>query len=228
MALLGGNKKEEFKSINDSFSRIKEDMNKRIQEINGLKHYVESIERRQEQKIEELSRSIEKIRDEFWELKNSLHKEMSEIKELLKSNSNTRNNDQINTLAIKKPLTNSEFEKLKTGLMQELLQLILGNRIVNNTGTAFSNLSHNNINPLEREILKKVEKNKKEIIKNKILELLAIRDMKVSEIKEIIVDQQKYCSKASFYRYFNELKKQERLTEVNLNNKIIVSARINR
>ncbi len=68
---------------------------------------------------------------------------------------------------------------------------------------------------------------KKDIIKAKILEVVESQTVMLPRLKEIIVDNNKYCSKASFYRYFEELKAEEKLCLMTINNKTIVrSSRI--
>lgn len=69
--------------------------------------------------------------------------------------------------------------------------------------------SKHNTNPLQKEVLTKFKRNKKRIIKNKILETIKFKNLSIPEIKEIIVDQMNYCSKASFYRYIEELNRQD-------------------
>jgi hypothetical protein len=58
---------------------------------------------------------------------------------------------------------------------------------------------------LKSEFIRKFKKNKKEIIKQKIIEIIKIKPMSIADLKYNIVDQLKYCSKASFYRYIEEL-----------------------
>ncbi|MBI1970815.1 hypothetical protein HYS47_03640 [Candidatus Woesearchaeota archaeon] len=48
--------------------------------------------------------------------------------------------------------------------------------------------------------------NKKDIVKSKILETISDQQEPLPRLKEIIVDEQGFCSKASFYRYIEELK----------------------
>ncbi|MBT7497650.1 hypothetical protein HN662_04930, partial [Candidatus Woesearchaeota archaeon] len=62
-------------------------------------------------------------------------------------------------------------------------------------------------------VAKKLNRNKKGIIKQKILDLLD-QGISVIEVKDKIVDQQKYCAKASFYRYLEELKREDKFVEV--------------
>jgi hypothetical protein len=59
--------------------------------------------------------------------------------------------------------------------------------------------------PLKSEFDRKFNRNKKQIIKQKILET-AKTTPKVADLKYYIVNQLKYCSKASFYRYIEEMK----------------------
>ena len=60
---------------------------------------------------------------------------------------------------------------------------------------------------LKSELLRSFKRNKKQIIKQRILSLVKSRQMPVAELKEMIVDDKQYCSKATFYRYIDELKK---------------------
>ncbi len=77
--------------------------------------------------------------------------------------------------------------------------------------------------PLKNELLRKFNRNKKNIIKGKILDVIGgSRNLTVPELKEIVVEQMHYCSKATFYRYILELKKNGLLDFANLNDKEIV------
>ncbi len=68
---------------------------------------------------------------------------------------------------------------------------------------------------LKEEFLRKFERKKREIIKQKILEL-SQQGFSIPEIKDIIVDRENYCSKATFYRYI------EKLGTIKVNNKILI------
>ena len=102
----------------------------------------------------------------------------------------------------------SELEELKR-VNKELLKEI---RTVKAKGST----------KLEKEIMKKFNRSKKDIIKHKILEVVKTRQVTIPELKEIIVDQEEYCSKASFYRYLEEMK-----DLINLkNNRVLTFSRI--
>jgi uncharacterized coiled-coil DUF342 family protein len=78
-------------------------------------------------------------------------------------------------------------------------------------------------NELHKEFIKKVNRHSRAIIKQKIIDIAATRKLTTPEIKEIIVDQSGYCSKASFYRYLDELKQRNQLNEIEINGIKIVS-----
>lgn len=63
---------------------------------------------------------------------------------------------------------------------------------------------------------------KKAVIKAKILEIIEHAPVVLPRLKEIIVDQQQYCSKASFYRYFEELQREERVSSITVNGRNVV------
>ncbi|MCB9358696.1 hypothetical protein H6503_02080 [Candidatus Woesearchaeota archaeon] len=63
--------------------------------------------------------------------------------------------------------------------------------------------------PLKKEVITSYKRNKRRLIKNKILETIKLKQLSIPEIKDIIVDQHNYCSKASFYRYIEELKQKD-------------------
>mgnify|MGYP001218179199 CR=1 FL=1 len=75
--------------------------------------------------------------------------------------------------------------------------------------------------PLKEELMKRFEKNKKEIIKNKILELISQnQNINITDLKEEMV-RKKYCSRASFYRYLSDLKELGRVDFMEINKKTI-------
>ena len=59
---------------------------------------------------------------------------------------------------------------------------------------------------LKEDMLTKIKRNRKEIVKAKILELVQTERYSIPEIKDIVVDRDNYCSKATFYRYISDIK----------------------
>lgn len=59
---------------------------------------------------------------------------------------------------------------------------------------------------LQQEVFHLVKRRNKVFIKQKIQNALATGARSVSELKELIVNREGYCSKASFYRYMEDLK----------------------
>ncbi len=58
---------------------------------------------------------------------------------------------------------------------------------------------------LQKEVMRTFKRKQKDIIKSKIMEIANSRDIRIAELKAIIVDDHEYCSKATFYRYIQEL-----------------------
>ncbi len=77
---------------------------------------------------------------------------------------------------------------------------------------------------LKSEFMRKFNKSKKTLIKQKIREVIKTKPTSVADLKYYIVDQLNYCSKASFYRYIEEMKDFVEIKEgiVYLNKKVLV------
>lgn len=60
-------------------------------------------------------------------------------------------------------------------------------------------------NPLQDEVMRKYKRKKKDIIQSKILDVAQKREIPLPELKEIIVDEHRYCSRATFYRYVKDI-----------------------
>jgi len=58
---------------------------------------------------------------------------------------------------------------------------------------------------LEEEMLSSLKRKRRQVIKGKILSILKSGAMSIPELKHMIVDELSYCSKATFYRYLNEI-----------------------
>ena len=58
---------------------------------------------------------------------------------------------------------------------------------------------------LKEDLLRNYERNRKDIVKQQILTEAAKGSHTKIQLRDIVVDQKKYCSKASFYRYLEEL-----------------------
>ncbi len=67
---------------------------------------------------------------------------------------------------------------------------------------------------------------KKTLIKAKILEAVDHAPIALPRLKELMVDQQRYCSKASFYRYFEELKREEKVSLIEVNGRSVVRSAV--
>ncbi|MBD3202880.1 hypothetical protein GF327_01180 [Candidatus Woesearchaeota archaeon] len=146
---------------------------------------------------------------------------------------------------IDKKLLKNSFEKIKKDireLNQELLELkkehkrVLEENINLRKELKNSSLDQNTIkeivsetiknikqeDPYKKKVYRKIKRNKKYIIKNRIIELANKRNLTLPEIRDIIIEEDRLCSKATFYRYVNKLKKKQILDEAELEDKTII------
>ncbi len=75
---------------------------------------------------------------------------------------------------------------------------------------------------LKTELMRSLARNQKGLIKQKILEMAGEARLSIPELKERIVDDRNYCSKASFYRYIDELKAGGKIDFMSLEGREIV------
>lgn len=75
---------------------------------------------------------------------------------------------------------------------------------------------------LTAQVLRKVDRNRKSIIKKKIISLASTQELTLPELKDILVHDQELCSKATFYRYFEDLKRKGLLNVVIIDDMNIV------
>jgi 23S rRNA G2069 N7-methylase RlmK/C1962 C5-methylase RlmI len=104
---------------------------------------------------------------------------------------------------------------------QELKQEI--KEVKNHLSSNQINSSNTKKDTLYSSLERKYKKKKKEIIMHKILESIKHGNQEIPEIKAVIVDELNYCSKASFYRYIEEMKRKEVIT---LNSQFVSVAQI--
>jgi len=71
-------------------------------------------------------------------------------------------------------------------------------------------------------LIKKFNKKRRVITLNKIQALASDNRLSLSEIREIIVENENLCSKATFYRYVDKLKKKGSINVMNIDNNDIV------
>ena len=128
---------------------------------------------------------------------------------------------EINEL---KELLQLNFIKIKDDVDRNQRQIDIlieeNNKLRNTVSTLAQQLASQKEDKLKKEVIHKFRRHKKEIIKNKIMEAVRLKRIMLPELKEIIVDQMTYCSKATFYRYYDELRKDG---TISILNKILVS-----
>ena len=109
---------------------------------------------------------------------------------------------------------------------KNLHQYVLGmekgfiKRIVSET---VQELNHGGRNALQEELVRKLSRRKKELVKQKILEAVAAKERELADVKYNVVDQLHYCSKPTFYRYIDEMKASGMISFVKIENKRLIS-----
>jgi regulator of replication initiation timing len=107
---------------------------------------------------------------------------------------------------------NISLKKDSSGINEEKIKKIIEDAIAN-TGKKST---------FNDRIIKKVNRNKKLIIRNKILELASLKNISVPEIKEVVVDNEQMCSKATFYRYIDRMKARNLISEIEIEERKVV------
>lgn len=98
--------------------------------------------------------------------------------------------EQVEALKAKISLLELELKASQRSLIKETIAEVLKQKKKDN---------------LKSEIMFKFRRTRQQIIKQKIMDTCSTKQVTVPELKFIIVDQLSYCSKASFYRYLNEM-----------------------
>lgn len=78
--------------------------------------------------------------------------------------------------------------------------------------------------PLRDDLMRSFERNRKAIIKQQILGEAGKGDYTKIELRDIVVLKKNYCSKASFYRYLDELELERRLALQRKGKRMVVKA----
>lgn len=69
-------------------------------------------------------------------------------------------------------------------------------------------IDNNKTDKLQSEVMRTFKKKKKDLVKRKIFDIINTTPCSLAQLKELIVDEHQYCSKATFYRYFDEIQKE--------------------
>ena len=117
--------------------------------------------------------------------------------------------NEIKRLKEEQKALNAKMESMQTSLIAEVVKATLK--------------AQGKTDPIQDELIWKLRRTMKDFVCRKILDLA--RDRKeLAELKYLVVDQAKFCSKATFYRYIDELTKKGMLTIAELENKVFAKA----
>ncbi|MCP3682809.1 MAG: hypothetical protein GY861_08985 [bacterium] len=147
------------------------------------------------------------------DIQKSLKGAFSKIKEEMDANKRTIS-------SLKKKIESMETGKSDSALMTRVAVLEKKLDEVLEMKDMLRNLSVKGkpIEPLKTKLISKFNKNRKSIIKQKIMDIVREKQYTISELKELVVDSHHYCSKASFYRYVEEMKGRKELGVIDVNN----------
>jgi hypothetical protein len=176
--------KESFKQLKNDLSEIRAEIIHVEEDLSNLRKIVEKTGERTENdvKIEKKSESHESLNAETLRL---FIKETiaEEMREALKAN-NTKAAAVFSAETAPENTNEIHFSTPKKEIMKD---------------------------SLKEELLKSYERNKKNIIKQQILTEARKGSFTKISLRDIVVDQKKYCSKATFYRYLDELELERRV-----------------
>ncbi len=171
--------------------------------------------------VNELENLKESLRESFGKIKedfNSIDKDMKEkdkkfdlIKKELKELNNKliEENDNLNKKLLSLAKNSSKPEIDQEEIVNKVVEIAL-QKINGKTSK------------LKDEFVKKFERKRKDLIKQKIIELANNQQLTIPEIKDILVDKEGYCSKATFYRYIEKLQNTKEIDFVELNERKVV------
>ncbi len=101
-----------------------------------------------------------------------------------------------------------KFQSIENGLIEQVVKATLKSL---NTPK----------DPIQAEVLWRLRRTRREFVFKKINDSLTLNGTDLAELKYHIVDQNKYCSKATFYRYISQLSSDKRINLVNVGNKTL-------
>ncbi len=175
----------EFKEqVKKGFQACKEDIETLFDENRQLSSSIENLSQENSQlksQIGDLTQLLSSFKEEF----KSIHSQLEEIKNRPASHQQTTVAQEISTQSPSVlPQTQPSIPvPAVTKSAQEPIQQ----------------------DPYEALLAFKAKTNKREMLKQKMMSLVGDNGMNLSELKFMIVDHFKYCSKATFYNYLKEL-----------------------
>jgi len=107
----------------------------------------------------------------------------------------------------------SEVERLKSRPQEDLSALI--SQVVKET---LKNVKPDNGDRLVRMVNKK----RRQLIQSRIISIAATGNQSLSDLKDMIVDSEKLCSKATFYRYIDRMKNRGMIDTMKINEEDII------
>lgn len=205
--------------LKSTFSKIKEDISSTSVKIDSYETKISRLVKENK----ELSKQINSFQARIDEIKSAKpvvrttpSTSSKKIKELVDENNML--NERLEKLEAKIKALSSLESNEKNAIDEARILEIIDEKI---KASALAKPSPKKPD-IKEEVLRQFDKKRKDIIKNKIIELASQGKMTLPELKEVIVDQSCYCSKASFYRYVERMKLRQLIDFVEINGISIV------
>ncbi len=220
LAIISNGLALKLKNDSDSEQMINSSMNELKSSINSIKALFDSIKERETNNLQEINSIKLGIQNVVIGLYQKLDGIENSIRDIAKANNNAKlfsSLEEVDSkISQKLELLNKNMQAL---ISKEDIKALVKEALQESLKTVkAAKLETKKESRLQLQMIKKLGKNKKAIIKQKILDVLAVRNLSLPELKEIIVDDNGYCSKATFYRYIEELRKRGILEIIEVDN----------
>lgn len=209
-----GENKDTFK-INtiQSFQAIKQD----IQALNIRIQLLEAENRRLKQELEEEKESKKEESQESLKV-SAEKKESQELRQIIRETV-----EEALTLKHTREPESLSNQKIREENTQTQISIQEPQEIKYTPKPKVEKIQKDN---LKEDLIRSYERNRKNIIKQQILTESNKGSYSKVELRDIIVNQKKYCSKASFYRYLEELELEQLISYKRRKKKTIIEAAV--
>jgi len=223
--MIGGNNSQLKADVSRDFLRVKQD----VEALNIRIMLLESENKRLREEImrkenEELKRKISEKTDQSQEIL-SLSKLRLMMEEIIGKTLRGQNTKVGSVFSAE---TEQEFAPIfpKKTYEEEEVSERLEERPILHEKPALTkkNSEKEKDDGLKSDLLKSYQRNRKNIIKQQILGEIRKGEYTKISLRDLIVEQKKYCSKASFYRYIEELELESLIGEHRRKGKSIIVA----
>ena len=110
-----------------------------------------------------------------------------------------------------------ELDNLKNQVVEYLPRLLEQNNQILRRMEVLERAVIKQSDPIKEQLLSRFKKGRRDIVKDRILALSREKEPSLGQLRDIIVLEQRLCSRATFYRYLSELQASGTLAVVSVN-----------